>query len=133
MKLLNPQGSKGHSALTLLIVDDDDTIRKMLKTVFSRFKYRVILAENGQEGVDYYRQNSAKVNLVMLDWKMPIMDGKNAFKEMRRMNPDLKIVLMSGYVEQQELDQLLDKNSQFIAKPFTIDTVIATVEAMLQS
>ena len=61
------------------------------------------------------------------------MDGKNAFKEMRRMNPDLKIVLMSGYVEQQELDQLLDKNSQFIAKPFTIDTVIATVEAMLQS
>jgi two-component system chemotaxis response regulator CheY len=78
----------------ILVVDDDKAVRLLLRAVLERRGYSVVEAENGAEGLQYYR--AAPTDLVITDIQMPVMDGLQKIKELRRAFPTAKIIAISG-------------------------------------
>jgi signal transduction histidine kinase/CheY-like chemotaxis protein len=119
-------------APTLLIVDDEYNIRSMLKEVFEMNGYSVYTAANGQEGVDIFREHLQEIDLVILDMVMPIMDGKKAFYEIKKIKDDQKVIIISGYAQREDLQEILRKGALgFMSKPFQIDAIVTKVKECL--
>ena len=116
----------------ILIVDDAFFIRVVLKEVLSPEGYELLEANDGKEGVELYERE--KPDLVLLDILMPVMDGIAAFKEMKKINPDAKIIFISAVEEKEALNKLSEYNIDgFIKKPFDIDNIKAQVNIVLRT
>ncbi len=117
----------------ILIIEDDESVAAMLRTVLERNGYEVTTAANGREGVRLY--SDQPVDLVISDILMPEMDGLETFKELRRMSPDVKIIAISGGGERLNMDvlrvaELLGAATTF-NKPYRIEALLAAVRQLL--
>lgn len=110
--------------LTALVVDDDEMVLATGARMLKRLGCQVIVAEDGQRGVELYRARSHDFDFVLLDMTMPKMGGDEAFRLIRRINPDARVILMSGYNEQDATSHFTGKGlSGFVQKPFNIETL----------
>lgn len=82
---------------TVLVAEDETSLRKLIKTVLESSGYRVILAEDGQDAVTKFMENRERINLVMLDMIMPKKNGKEVCAVVRKMDPRMKVLFTSGY------------------------------------
>jgi len=82
---------------TILVVEDEALVRQLVEATLIQFGYNVILAENGQDGIDKFLANRDKVSLIITDLKMPKKSGKELFDEVRAIQPGMKVLFMSGY------------------------------------
>jgi len=116
---------------TVLLADDEETVRAVGKQMLERLGLQVITAVDGREAVALYRANQETVDLVILDLTMPHMDGEEAFRELRRIEPSVRVVLSSGYHEQEVTQRFTGKGlAAFIQKPYTLtalDEVLSRV------
>jgi CheY-like chemotaxis protein len=104
----------------ILIVDDESIIRNTLEPFLIEIGYTVLLAKDGLEGTDIYREKHTAVDLIILDMIMPRMNGETAFTEMRKIDPAIKIILSSGFSRGTSIKELLDQgNVRFLQKPYT--------------
>ena len=118
----------------VLLVDDEETMRSLGKSMLELFGLEVITAENGREAVSIYERLQDEILFVLMDLTMPHMDGGEAFREMRRSNPAVKVILSSGYNEQEISQKFIGKGlSAFLQKPFQIATLQATIQKVLKS
>ncbi|MDD3886719.1 MAG: response regulator [Victivallaceae bacterium] len=118
-----PRGSE-----TILIVDDHETIWDFLIESLQELGYSVLLAENGLDAVDIYAANPKMVDLVLLDMIMPRAGGHETFYKIREVDPDAKILLSSGYVSEEEVDDLLHQGAcGFLAKPHRLPVVARAI------
>ena len=85
----------------MLIVDDEEVIRLLCADMVTQLGYRAVTAVDGQEGVDVFREDLRRIACVLLDLTMPRMDGMTALMEMRKIQPDVKVILSTGYDAQQ--------------------------------
>jgi CheY-like chemotaxis protein len=116
-------------------MDDDELIIKMLRKALENSGYEVIAANNGREGVRLY--GTTVVDLVISDILMPEMDGIEALKALRRMNPELKLIAVSGGGKRLKMDllkvaRILGATATF-EKPYRIQDLLATVSRLLSS
>ena len=103
----------------ILVVDDEEMIRKMSKKILESFGYSVLLAENGKEGAEVYRENKEKIDAVILDAVMPVMNGFECLKEIRKINTDAKVLLASGFVQEKTREDIETSGiCGFIQKPY---------------
>jgi len=117
---------------TILLVDDEKQIVDICGRMLEREGLRVLTAEDGQEGVDMFRQHGEEIELVILDMAMPRMDGAAAFREMRRIREDVPVILMSGYSRQGALASFQGKGlAGFLQKPFLQEDLLAEVGKVL--
>lgn len=79
---------------TVLVIDDEESIRNLLDTLLSRKGYEVVLASNGQKGLELFRR--ARPDVVVLDLKMPQMDGLTVLQQVRQLNPTQPVVILTG-------------------------------------
>jgi len=113
---------------TILVVDDEFNIRSMLKEVFEMNGYFVFTAANGKEGIDIFKKHLDQIDLIILDMVMPVMDGKSAFFEIKKLNKNQKIIIISGYAKKEDLREILDKGAlAFMSKPFQIESIVEKV------
>jgi two-component system cell cycle sensor histidine kinase/response regulator CckA len=106
---------------TILLVDDEDMVLEVGTRVLEKLHYAVLKAENGRDAVALFARHPDQVVLVILDINMPGMSGAVVFEELRKLKPDVKILLTSGYglgIQTQEL--LASGGCGFIQKPFSI-------------
>jgi CheY-like chemotaxis protein len=105
---------------TVLVVDDQDAVRALAEHVLDRAGYRVLTARDGQEGSDVFAQYVADIRLVLLDVSMPQRSGLECLREIRRLQADVPVVLMSGH-SREEVDQGFTghKLAGVLEKPFT--------------
>jgi CheY-like chemotaxis protein len=104
---------------TVLVVDDDEGVRQLLDTTLRRAGLSVLLARDGREGVDLFRRHADEIRAVVLDRTMPDIGGEDAFDEIRRIRPDARIMLISGYSEERAAWHFIDKGlDAFLHKPF---------------
>ena len=82
---------------TILVAEDDASLRKLTSTVLEAFGYRVITAEDGEDAITKFMENRDRIHLVMLDMIMPKKSGKDAYVEIRKIMPDIKALFVSGY------------------------------------
>jgi CheY-like chemotaxis protein len=119
---------------TILVADDEVFVRRAAKSALERQGYRVLLAENGREAVDLLREGGAEVSLVLLDLTMPVLGGEEALRELRRVRPDVRIVLSSGFNEAESIQRFAGQRlSGFIQKPYTAAQLAEKVKTVLES
>ncbi len=116
----------------ILVVDDEKMVRETVKNMLEQGGYKVITAEDGQKAIETYKVYKDSVDLVLLDMTMPIYDGEETFRELRRIKPDVKVILSSGYNIQDLMDRFVGKGlAGFIQKPFILSTLLKTIESVL--
>jgi two-component system cell cycle sensor histidine kinase/response regulator CckA len=119
---------------TILLVEDEDGLRSLNARGLRSRGYSVIEAANGIEALEAFDEKNGTVDLVVSDVVMPEMDGPALLREMRKRNPDLKIIFVSGYAE-EAFDKSLPENEQFafLAKPFALSALVAKVKETMAS
>jgi len=117
---------------TILVVDDDESVRAIAKLMLEKFGFTVITANDGREGVEVFRQQPGEFAAVLLDMTMPHMNGEETFGEMRRIRSDVRVVLSSGYSEDDISDRFPVKGlSGFIQKPYRAAALIEKIKEVL--
>jgi len=117
---------------TILLVDDQDAIWDFMIEALQTLGYTVILAENGLDAVEIYKENPKKIDLVILDMIMPKLGGHSTFYQIRALDPNAKILLSSGYVSEQEVDDILKQGAKgFIPKPHRINVIAEEIRRVL--
>ena len=118
----------------VLVVDDESAILEVTKATLETYNYRVLTASNGIEAVAVYAQNQDAIDLVITDIMMPGMDGKTAIRTLKQINPDLKIIAVSGLIDRQEIVTELDGAvTTFMDKPYSNDDLLKTVRNIVVS
>ena len=106
---------------TLLLADDEETVRTVGRQMLERMGFAVITAKDGRDAVEVFRTHRDRIDCVVMDLTMPHMDGEEAFREMRRIKEDVQVVLSSGYHEQEVTQRFTGKGlAGFIQKPYTM-------------
>jgi PAS domain S-box-containing protein len=103
---------------TILVAEDDSAVRNLVQEVLSSYGYTVITAVNGQEAVEKFKANQDTVKIILMDIIMPKMNGKQAFREIRQLDENVKIIYSSGYtMDIIQSHDVLDEGAELIMKP----------------
>ena len=106
---------------TVLLVDDEEIVVGVGKQMLERLGYSVLTAKNGLEAVDTYRNNQNTIGLIILDMIMPGLEAGDICDRLRTLNPDVKVLLSSGYGLDQKTKGIIERGcSGFIQKPFNM-------------
>lgn len=116
---------------TILVVDDDNAVRESIKTALEDFGYDVLLAEDGEKGLEVFKARYKEIDAVLLDIIMPKMSGKDLLREMMTIDPEVKVIISSGHLENQYNDKILKNAQNYLNKPFEIDTLEITLRKIL--
>lgn len=118
----------------ILLADDDFFIRLTSERLLEGLGYSVISASDGIEVVNIYRARQGEVDLVILDLVMPVMRGDETFYKLREINPECKVILMSGIIKEEELQDLFNAGALgFINKPFNVTAMSCLLEKALSA
>lgn len=105
----------------IMLVDDEEAIRTYAQILFAQHDYQIETCSNGFEAVERYQQSKEPIDLVILDMIMPKMGGQEAFRQLKAFDPNVKVVIASGYGLDNEIQAIIDEGAiDFIQKPFTI-------------
>ena len=134
-----PQVERGVESLTswqgsgtILVVDDEESVRSVAKMTLERFGFDVLLAEDGREAVRIFEARANDIVAVILDMTMPHMGGEDTFRELLRIQPDVVAILSSGYNEQEVTSRFVGKGTAgFIQKPYRPLDLIEMVRGVL--
>ena len=106
---------------TILLVDDEEMIIDVASQVLKKLGYEILTARHGKEAIEIYRQNSQRIAIVILDLIMPEMGGGETYDRLKGMDPDVKVLLSSGYSLDGQATEILNRGCDgFIQKPFSI-------------
>ena len=124
--------TRTHFSGRALLVDDEEIVRSVCSSQLEMLGIEVLVARNGMEGVEVYREKQATIDLVILDLTMPKMDGEKTFTILRQVNPEVKVILASGYAEQELTARFGDeKPSGYLRKPYTIEQLSSVLSDIL--
>jgi nitrogen fixation negative regulator NifL len=115
----------------VLVVDDEESIRKLTQRVLERFGYRVLLAVDGAEAVSLYTPRRKEIDVVIIDMSMPIMDGPAAIVALKAVNPEVRIISSSGASDGGTAKVRDAGVRHFIPKPYTAETMLNTLHEVL--
>ena len=117
---------------TILLVDDDLEVRSLGQTLLEKYGYKVVLAEDGEEGVVVYRKDRDKIDLVILDLYMPRKSGRDALVEILEINPKVKVIIYSGFNKVPQIQEMLKLGAKkFIQKPYRMKQLLQDVRDVI--
>jgi two-component system cell cycle sensor histidine kinase/response regulator CckA len=126
-----PEIPKGNGE-TILLVDDEKVILELGSNMLQHLGYNIVLAEDGIVAIDLYKKYGNKIALVILDLIMPHLSGKEVFDQLRQINPDVKIIVSTGYAKEELLQPLLDRRANgFLSKPYKIQELAGGVKSAI--
>jgi CheY-like chemotaxis protein len=119
---------------TILLVDDEDMIMEAGKEMLEEMGYTVLAAESGMEAIDTYREKDDEIDMVILDMIMPEMSGGETYDRLREGDPDIKVLLSSGYSIDGEATEILERGCNgFIQKPFDMKEIFHKIREVLDN
>jgi len=117
---------------TILFVDDENTVRSLAGNLLQRLGYRVLLARDGREALEIYRQKQSEIDLVLTDLTMPQMSGLELCHALRRLNPQVKIILSSGYhLREEDPPAANEENLRTLPKPYRLRDMARVIREVL--
>ena len=117
----------------IIIADDDAICLDVGIRMLQKLGYIVLEAKDGKEAIEVFLNNQDEVDLVILDMKMPY-NGGTAFSQLQKINADVKVIIASGYAEDQQIREMMKKGCRgFIQKPFSIDVLSHKIMNVLKA
>jgi PAS domain S-box-containing protein len=117
---------------TILLVDDEGIVIDVGGQILERLGYRVVTARSGKEAIELYRANKNKINIVILDVIMPDMGGGETYDRLKKINPDIKVLLSSGYSINGQASEIMNRGCNgFIQKPFNVQQLSRKIRDIL--
>lgn len=128
-----PPGEEAwRGAGTVLLVDDEEEIRAVGRAMLEELGFQVVTAGDGREGIAVFRSLVPRPTVVLLDLTMPACDGEEAFRELRHLEPDVQVVMMSGFNEQEVSQKFTGRRlAGFVQKPFSLADLRQTLRRAL--
>jgi len=119
---------------TILLVDDEDMVLDVGEEMLETLGYKVLLARSGKEAIRLYKASKKKIDMVVLDMIMPDMGGGETYDRMKEINPDIKVLLSSGYSIEGRATEILERGcDSFIQKPFNMRQLSQKIREILDS
>jgi len=116
----------------ILVVDDEYIIQVMTRSMLENLGYSVVVANNGKEAVDLYKNQQDEIDLVITDMIMPEMNGKECYYKLRQIDPNVKVILVSGFTEENDINELIkDGLKGFMKKPFHTADISAMIHKII--
>ncbi len=117
---------------TILVAEDDPQVRRVTRMCLEEYGHKVIEAENGEEAVKRFIENRDKIAVVLLDVIMPVKNGRDVYEEIKKLDPDVKAIFMSGYTDDIiSRKGILKEGFDFISKPINPGTLIRKIREVL--
>ncbi|MFN6515835.1 MAG: response regulator [Nostoc sp. CreGUA01] len=123
----------GHGEL-ILVVDDEDSIREITKTWLEENGYKVIVANDGIDAIALYTKHQQEISVLLIDMMMPCMDGPTTVNVLKKINPDIKIIGLSGLASNHEMIKTLANSvKSFLSKPYTSCDLLINLQMVLHT
>jgi CheY-like chemotaxis protein len=123
---------QGHG--TVLVIDDEPSVCGLAQQMLETIGFNVVVAFDGERGVELYRQQPQDIDLILLDMTMPKMDGVETFAELKKVSADVRVVLSSGYNQQTTEEKFAEQDlAGFIQKPYQLTELTAVMRKVLDS
>ena len=117
---------------TVFLIDDEDMIIDVSQEIIKALGYTVLVARSGKEAIEIYEKNKEKIDMVILDMIMPGMGGRETYDRMKDINPDIKVLLSSGYGIDGEAEEILERGCDgFLQKPFNMKKLSQKIREIL--
>jgi two-component system cell cycle sensor histidine kinase/response regulator CckA len=117
---------------TVLLVDDEEVVREASQELLEAMGYRVLIAKDGKEAVELYKNKQEDIDIVLLDIVMPNMGGREAYETLKSINPDIRVLLLSGYSIDGQATEILKRGANaFIQKPFNMKELSGKIREVL--
>jgi CheY-like chemotaxis protein len=126
-----PRLDRPSGGFTVLVVDDEEAVRRLACRMLTWTGYQAIEARHGREALATIEQHAAPIHLVLTDIKMPGMNGRELGRHIEERWPGIPILYMSGFASEVFQGGLLEPGAPFLAKPFTQDDLAAKVKSLL--
>lgn len=119
-------------ARTLLVVDDEEDVLRFVETALTTLGYAVIAADGGKQAIGIYHNQCAQIDGVILDYLMPETDGLDVFREMKSINPEVKVLLLTGYGYRDDLQRIKHLGvKDIVFKPVRLEVLAEKVAELL--
>ncbi len=126
------EGAPPSSGGTVMVIDDEETVRTVARLILEKAGYKVLTACDGLEAEELYEREAGRIGLVLLDMTMPHIDGSETFTRLRRIDPDVQVILTSGYSESDATSRFSGKGlAGFIQKPYTPGELVGLVRRIM--
>ncbi len=130
IEVKNPQGERE----LILLIEDEAKVARLASDMLTKEGYKVIEVNDGFQALKVYERIGRQIGLVILDFFLPIMDGDTVFDELRALNPEVDVVLSSGFAEQPKVRAMLSQGLRgFIPKPYSPEKLLEQVRSTLDS
>ncbi len=127
-----PQRTEDSQPPTILVVDDEQVLREMLVEILEGKEYAVISASNGVDGIQKYLAHKEEIEIVISDIGMPLMGGEEFFEKLKEIDPLVKMIFMTGYLEEDSKTGILRRGvKRIIHKPFRIEEIVDVIDEVL--
>jgi len=122
----------GHESI--LVIDDEDAIRQVAADILGSYGYRVRLASDGKEGVSIFARERGEFDMVILDMIMPKQGGRETFLELKKIDPQVRVLFSTGYSQNEKVNEILSLGVRgFIQKPYQVRDLLAKVRDILDA
>ena len=126
------QGCNGHG--TILVVEDEQLMLRLLEKFLSQQGYQVLIASDGEEAVEVYHLHRLEIDVVLLDVGLPKLTGWDVLLKMKEDNPDVKVVIATGYLApKMKTDMLRIAVKHFVDKPYVLDELVETIQSLIDA
>jgi PAS domain S-box-containing protein len=128
-----PTSTDWRGSGTILVVDDEAQVRRVVARMLQSFGFKVMQAQDGLDGVETFQAHADEIKLVLLDMTMPRMHGQEAFVRIKEIRPDARVIVMSGYTEQESANRLSREHpASFLQKPFKQNDLREALRAIIE-
>jgi DNA-binding NtrC family response regulator len=122
----------GFGTETVLLVDDQESVRDLGSRILTKRGYNVLQASDGKEALNVFKRERSKISLIILDLDMPTMGGAECLKELLALDPNVKVLITSGYSAESSVRASIQLGAKgFVSKPFRVKRLLGTVRGVL--
>ena len=130
----NQSNAEEHARETIVVVDDEDSVRKLVTRTLERHGYRTLSAASGLEAIGAVEKFKEKIDLALVDLMMPELSGRATYRELAKLRPGLKVIYMSGYSQLiAAAEKLSEPGDEFLYKPYTLAGLVSRVQQVLKT
>ena len=117
----------------MLLAEDDLPVRDSIREILQNYGYNVIVAENGGDAIEQFRKHKDIIDLLILDVIMPVMNGREVYKTIKQMRPEMKAIFTSGYTADiLKRKKILDKDILLLSKPIQPDYLLSRIREVIE-